>query len=150
MRWYADICFHLTIFMPEPRAIQMEDIKDLADIRIFVDAFYDKVKRDPQIGPVFFAAIGNNWQPHLNRLYAFWDSVLFSSPGFRGNPFAKHIGLPITQVHFDKWLLLFSQTIDAHFAGPTAQEAKNRAELIAKVFVSRLEFMRAKQADHIG
>jgi hemoglobin len=122
----------------------MEDIKDLADIKIFVDAFYGQVKRDPQIGPVFFAAIGENWQPHLDRLYAFWDSVLFSSPGFNGNPFARHIGLPITQLHFDKWLQLFNETIDAHFDGPMALEAKNRAQLIAKVFVSRLEFLRSK------
>lgn len=120
----------------------MEDIKNKDDIRVFVDAFYDLVKRDPQIGPVFFAAIKGDWQPHLNQLYAFWDSVLFSVAGFNGNPFAKHAGLPIEHRHFDQWLLLFNQTIDQYFAGSMAEEAKKRAQLIANVFVSRLDFMR--------
>jgi len=122
----------------------MEDIKDIADIKVFVDGFYDKVRRDTQIGPVFFGAIKGDWQPHMDRMYAFWDSVLFSVPGFNGNPFAKHIHLPIEQRHFDQWLLLFNETIDSNFSGPVAEEAKTRAELIAKIFVGRLNMMREK------
>lgn len=117
----------------------MEDISNKEDISIFVDAFYDKIKHDQLLGPIFFGAIKGDWQPHLERMYAFWDSVLFRAPGFTGNPFAKHATLRIGQEHFDQWLLLFNETIDSHFAGPVADDAKQRAVLIGKIFVSRLE-----------
>lgn len=117
----------------------MDDIRSKTDISVFVDAFYDKVRRDQQIGPVFFGAIKGDWQPHLDRMYAFWDSVLFSNSGYSGNPFAKHATLAISERHFDQWLTLFDQTINGNFAGPVAEEAKMRARLIAKIFVSRLD-----------
>lgn len=131
-----DICFS------DQAKHLMEDIKDKNDIRIIVDVFYDKVKRDQQIGPVFFGAIKGDWQLHLDRMYAFWDSVLFSVPGFNGNPFAKHVGLAIERRHFDQWLLLFNETVDTQFSGVVANEAKKRASLIADIFVSRLESLR--------
>lgn len=117
----------------------MGDIGNKEDIKVFVDAFYDKVRRNTLIGPVFFGAIRGDWQPHLDRMYAFWDSVLFSNPGFTGNPFAKHAPLRIAQEHFDQWLVLFGETIDENFTGPVADDAKNRAQSIAKIFVARLE-----------
>ena len=120
----------------------VEDIKNKDDIRAFVDSFYIKVRQDKLLGPIFSGAITGDWQPHLDKMYSFWNSILFSVPGFSGNPFAKHVPLPIDSKHFDQWLLLFDQTIDAGFAGPVATEAKTRARLIAKIFISRLQFMR--------
>ena len=117
----------------------MKDITNKQDISVFVDAFYEKIKHDQLLGPVFFAAITGNWQPHLDRMYAFWDSVLFSAPGFTGNPFVKHATLRIGQEHFDQWLVLFDETINSNFCGPVAEDAKNRARLIGKIFVSRIE-----------
>jgi len=94
---------------------------------------------------VFLGAITGDWQPHLDKMYAFWDSVLFGVAGFSGNPFARHAPLPIGQEHFDQWLVLFDETIDSLFSGPVAREAKNRAQLIAKIFVSRLTGMKEKR-----
>jgi hemoglobin len=123
-------------------SITMEDISNKNDITVFVDSFYEKVRHDTLIGPVFFGAITGDWQPHLDRMYAFWDSVLFSTPGFTGNPFAKHVPLRISQEHFDRWLVLFDQTIEENFIGPVADDAKLRARSIAKIFVSRLDGMK--------
>lgn len=119
----------------------MEDIKNRDDIRKFVDTFYDKVKRDGLLGPVFLGAITGDWQPHLDKMYAFWDSVLFHVPGFSGNPFARHAPLRIDQSHFDNWLVLFDETINTLFKGPVADEAKGRARMIAQIFVSKLTDM---------
>lgn len=119
----------------------LKDIKNKDDIRVFVDSFYSKVRQDALLGPVFSGAISGDWQPHLDTMYAFWDSVLFSVPGFSGNPFAKHIPLKIDSAHFDQWLVLFDETIDAGFSGPVAEEAKTRARLIAKIFISRLQYI---------
>ena len=115
----------------------MKDIMDITDIKIFVDEFYARVRLDDLIGPVFMQVIAD-WQPHLNRMYAFWNAVLFGAPGFKGNPFAKHAPLAIEQRHFDRWLALFGETIDSHFEGPVADETKKKAGLMAEMFVNRL------------
>lgn len=62
--------------------ITEDSIKDL------VDRFYAKVHNDSQLGPVFNRAIGENdqdWEPHLERMYAFWSSVMLTSGRYHGN-----------------------------------------------------------------
>lgn len=120
----------------------MNDIKDLTSIKILVDEFYTRVRLDGLLGPVFGEVIKNDWQPHLDKMYAFWNAALFGVAGFRGNPFAKHAPLPINDEHFNRWLELFTQTVDAHFAGPMADDAKNRAGLMAVMFQSKLANMK--------
>jgi hemoglobin len=116
----------------------MKDIEDINDIRVFVDGFYDKVKQDDLIGPIFLKVIPGDWQPHLDKMYAFWNAVLFGVSGFKGNPFVKHAPLKIAQEHFDRWLKLFGDTIDSHFEGAVATDVKNRADLMAMMFMSKL------------
>jgi hemoglobin len=119
----------------------MKEIENIGDIKLFVNEFYAKVKADPFIGPVFLETIPEDWQPHLNKMYAFWNGALFGVPGFRGNPFAKHAPLKIGPEHFNRWLELFFLTIDENFEGRVAADAKNRAELMAHMFLSRLQKM---------
>lgn len=116
-----------------------KDIKDITSIRLFVDDFYGKVRQDAVLGPIFDEAIQDNWGPHLEKMYAFWNAALFGVPGFRGNPFAKHAPLKIGPVHFDRWLELFSKTIDENFEGYMAEDAKNRAGLMTSMFLSLLQ-----------
>ena len=116
----------------------MKDIEDIIDIRLFVNEFYNKVQRDALLGPVFHAAI-KDWGPHLEQMYGFWNAALFGVPGFKGNPFAKHATLNIRAEHFQQWLLLFNDTIDSNFEGSMAEDAKGRAVLMAKTFITRLE-----------
>lgn len=118
-----------------------EDIKDIQSIRIFVDEFYSQVRQDAMLGPIFEKTVKDNWTLHLEKMYAFWNAALFGVAGFRGNPFAKHAPLAIDEKHFDRWLELFNQTIDQHFKGVVATDAKNRAGLMAHMFLSRLQNM---------
>lgn len=114
------------------------DILNRDDIVLFVNEFYGKVQVDDLIGPIFNNAIAD-WPPHLEKMYAFWNAALFGVQGFRGNPFAKHAPLPIGAAHFDRWLLLFGQTIDENFEGTMAEDAKKRAGLMGAMFLSRLQ-----------
>jgi hemoglobin len=116
----------------------MKDIEDITSIKVFVDAFYIKVRADAVIGPVFSEAIKGDWQPHLDRMYAFWNAALFGVSGFTGNPFAKHAPLGISETHFNRWLDLFGQTIDELFEGKMAENAKTRATLMAILFQNKL------------
>ncbi|WP_151087871.1 group III truncated hemoglobin [Hymenobacter baengnokdamensis] len=116
----------------------MPDIISEADIKLLVDRFYERVNADPLLAPVFNEAARVDWSHHLPQLYDFWSGILLGTARYRGRPFPKHIPLPISEAHFQQWLALFFATVDAHFAGPVADEAKLRARSIGQVFASRL------------
>ena len=78
-----------------------KEIKDIEDIKVFVDEFYTRVRGDELIGPIFMEKI-TDWRPHLDKMYAFWNAALFGVAGFRGNPFAKHAPLKIGPAHFER------------------------------------------------
>lgn len=117
------------------------DIKSLDDIISFVNKFYEKVQQDDLIGPIFNNVI-EDWSPHLEKMYSFWNAVLFGVPGFTGNPFARHAPLPIKEKHFERWIFLFKETIDALFVGEMAENTKKKAETMAIMFLSKLKAMR--------
>ena len=102
-------------------------------IRRLVDAFYAKVRVDPELGPIFARAIPGDWQPHLNTMYAFWSSVMLTSGRYRGNPVAKHLAVEgITLELFERWLALFNETCGELFDDPLAREFGAKASRIAE------------------
>ena len=82
---------------------------DEARIALLVDRFYAKVRRHPELGPVFNAAV-HDWGDHQRTLTSFWASVALKHGTYRGNPMAKHHGHPIRHEHFDQWLALWRET----------------------------------------
>jgi hemoglobin len=101
-----------------------------AMIERLVHAFYDKVRADAVLGPVFDARI-RDWGPHLQQMCAFWSSVALMTGRYHGTPMVKHAPLPVDAAHFDRWLALFEQT--AHEVCPGEAEAHfvERARRIA-------------------
>lgn len=121
----------------------MRDIENKADIKIFVNLFYQRVKENEILAPVFNSRISEDeWPVHLQRLYTFWNAILFSEAGFNGNPMEKHMTLPIGEVHFSTWLQLFNQTIDELYGGAKASEAKQRAASIAGLMRFKIDSLR--------
>ncbi len=114
-----------------------KQIESLEDIRLLVDSFYDKVRQDQVLSPVFNEKI-KEWPPHLDKMYRFWQSILLGEHTYNGAPFLKHMALPIGPEHFHRWLALFYETVDSLFSGRKAQEAKFRASRIAEVFQFRM------------
>ncbi|MHB1219958.1 MAG: group III truncated hemoglobin [Alphaproteobacteria bacterium] len=82
---------------------------DEAMIERLVRGFYARVRADPLLGPVFAARIAD-WEPHLERMRAFWSSVALMSGRYHGQPMRAHAPLPIDAGHFDRWLSLFEDT----------------------------------------
>ena len=78
-------------------------------IERLVRAFYAKIRTDAVLAPIFEARIGD-WEPHLQRMCAFWSSVALMSGRYHGSPMAKHLPLPVDARHFDRWLALFEET----------------------------------------
>ncbi len=121
----------------------MNDIQSIADIELMVDTFYQHVKTDDLIGPIFASRIADkDWPRHLNRMYTFWTTILLNKPGYSGQPFEKHRDMPIYQDHFERWVSLFKTIVDNHFEGPVANEAKYRAELMGNLFLTKLTSIR--------
>jgi hemoglobin len=82
---------------------------DDAALARLVDRFYDKVRLDPVLGPVFNPVV-HDWDEHKRLLTSFWCSVALRAGSYRGNPMAAHRPLPIRADHFDHWLGLWSAT----------------------------------------
>lgn len=77
-------------------------------IESLVRRFYAKVREDAVLGPIFDAKI-HDWEPHLERMCAFWSSVALMTGRYHGSPMTKHMPLPIDAAHFDRWLALFEE-----------------------------------------
>jgi hemoglobin len=104
---------------------------DEALIERLVRTFYDKVRNDPLLGPIFSQRIVD-WEPHLQRMCAFWSSVALMTGQYHGRPMEKHLPLPVDARHFDQWLELFQET--AHEVCPpvAADHFVERAHRIAE------------------
>lgn len=101
-------------------------------IRILVDSFYDGVRKDAVLFPVFDTALHGDWEGHMPRMYAFWSTVLLGTSSFQGNVFGKHMALSgVSEDHFVRWLSLFRKTIETLFTGPAAAEILEVADRIA-------------------
>jgi hemoglobin len=111
------------------------DITDHRDVACLVDVFYDRVRDDDLLGPIFDDIAHVDWATHLPRMNDFWESVLFARATFKGAPLLVHRALarrtPLTTAAFEHWIALFQSTVDDLFSGPMAEHAKNSAARIA-------------------
>lgn len=115
------------------------DIFKLNDVKVLVDSFYEKIREDALLSSIFNDVIQDRWPEHLETMYTFWQTVLLGEHTYTGSPFPPHANLPVSKEHFDRWLVLFFETIDDHFEGEKAEEAKWRASRMAEVFQFKIE-----------
>lgn len=113
------------------------DLTTPSDCRRLVEVFYGKVRSDELLGPVFALRI-DDWTEHLDTMSRFWSSILFGLPLYHGNPAVAHMGLPIDDRHFSRWLALWHETVTELFEGPAADDVIARANRIAIVLSRRL------------
>ncbi len=104
---------------------------DEAAIATLVDHFYEKVRRDPQIGPIFNAAV-HDWHEHKRLLTSFWASVALRAGSYRGNPMAAHRPHPIRAEHFDHWLALWQETCNEELDKARAMQMLDYAQRIGR------------------
>lgn len=104
-------------------------------IKLLVDSFYDKVRKDAELGDVFNTAIGHSdaqWLPHLERMYEFWSSIMLTSGRYHGNPLRKHLDLPkFDRELFARWLKLFSEAATEIHTSEIAQSFIDKSERVA-------------------
>ncbi len=100
-------------------------------IRTLVHAFYDRVRGDAVLGPIFAARI-TDWEPHLAKMCAFWSSVMLMTGRYHGRPMPAHAPLPVGGRHFDHWLALFEATARDVCPPAAAERFIEKSRLIAQ------------------
>lgn len=113
------------------------DLESREEVEELVKRFYGDVAQDEILGPYFKDVAHTDWYAHLPKLVDFWSRILFSSPGYTGNPLREHIRIhelkALTHEAFQRWLELFQETIDMGWEGPNCELIKQKAVYIAVV-----------------
>lgn len=114
---------------------------DDTSLAALVDLFYTRVRADDLIGPLFNDAIVD-WPHHLDKLAAFWSSVMLTSGRYKGQPVPAHMRHRerITPLMFDRWLALWRVTTAELFAAPAAAALQAKADRIAESLGLALHF----------
>lgn len=120
-----------------------KDISTVDDVKLLVDSFYIKVRKNEVLGPIFNEVAKFDWDVHIPIMYKFWESILFGNAVYSGNPMTKHIDLAtkteMDALQFDTWLRCWFETIDEHFEGDKAVEAKSRSASIARLMMHKIQ-----------
>jgi hemoglobin len=120
-------------------------------LKVLVDTFYAKVQQDPLIGPVFNGAI-DDWPAHLEKLQAFWSSVMLTSGRYKGRPLPAHIkhGDSIRPESFERWLELWRETSGELLDPASAAAMQEKAERIGESLSLGISFYRDGNLAFVG
>lgn len=112
-----------------------------------VDAFYERVRQDDLIGPVFNDAI-HDWPDHLGKLQAFWSSVMLTSGRYKGRPLPAHMkhAARISPASFERWLALWKATTEDLLDPESATALQDKAARIAESLSMGIVFHRDPSA----
>lgn len=114
----------------------MTDILQRSDIETLLKHFYQQAMTDPLIGFFFTELSTFSIAEHLPNVTDFWQQQLLGGTSYKGRNFEVHRDLnqhtAFNEHHFQRWLRLFTQSIDQLYAGPIADTAKQRATAIAQ------------------
>jgi hemoglobin len=120
----------------------MQDIQTRADVERLVNQFYQYVRGEPELGPIFNDIVTVDWETHLPKMYNFWENILFQTGSYKGGMMWVHLNVnaqvPLYTDLFERWLALFFFTVDELFAGPNAEAAKAHALRVAEVMNAKI------------
>lgn len=124
----------------------MKKLETREDIEVLVNKFYDKVGSDETIGFFFNDVAKVDWSHHLPKMYSFWETLLFGKASYKGNPMAVHFPInsevAMEKFHFERWVKLWTQTIEENFTGEMAETAIYKATNIANLMGYKMEMAR--------
>jgi hemoglobin len=119
------------------------DIQDRGDCERLVRAFYSRALADPVIGFIFADVARLDLEAHVPRITSFWETILLGAQSYTGGAFGPHAALheriSLRRGHFERWLWLWSTSVDGLFTGERAEQAKAHALRVANAFHARLD-----------
>jgi hemoglobin len=126
--------------------VPLPSMLDERMVRDVVYGFYDKIRADDLLGPIFNGAIADEeWPHHLAKMCDFWSATLLRTSRYQGRPLPPHLALPgIGEEHFRRWLTLFKATVEQLCPPPVAALFFERALRIAHSFRLAIAFNRGE------
>jgi len=112
-------------------ALMAETGIDETVLTAVVHRFYDKIRNDEVLGPVFEQRI-RDWDTHLAKMVDFWSSVALMTGRYSGTPMQAHLLLPVEWPHFERWLALFHDTAAESCTAAGTAHLMDRAQRIAR------------------
>jgi len=114
-------------------ALARFDISE-GEITEVVQAFYRKVRRHPTLGPVFAAHVApHQWPEHEAKIVRFWRNAILLDHSYSGNPMRTHMKAGnVKAAHFDTWLTVFDETVQAELRPETAAAFSDLAHRIGR------------------
>jgi hemoglobin len=118
------------------------DIETREELEEFLRAFYKKAFADELIGLFFTEVVPLDLKTHIPVIANFWESVAFNKPSYRKNVMEVHQHIhhlfKIEKEHLDRWVKIFTETLDENFEGPRTELMKQRARSIATLMDIKL------------
>jgi hemoglobin len=123
---------------PLPDALDEQMIHDV------VHGFYEAIRDDALLGPIFNGAIAPEaWPIHLEKMCDFWSSMLLKTGRYDGRPLHPHLRIPeLGEAHFRRWLKLFRSTVQRTCPPEVAVLFMERALRIAHSFRIAIAYSR--------
>lgn len=95
------------------------DRKTIADV---VAVFYRSVRKDETLAPIFAERV-KNWPEHEEKITRFWANALLFERSYSGNPMRAHMDAGnVRPEHFERWLTLFDEVLNAHINSPQREQ----------------------------
>ncbi len=111
------------------------DLDTREKIGFFVDRFYERMLADEQLGPIFLDVAAIDTSVHLPHIKDYWCKLLLGEKRYQRHTMDIHRQLnrkrTLRAEDFQRWLRLFTTTVDDHFSGERADRAKQVASTIA-------------------
>lgn len=124
-------------------ALVVSDLRDRVDVEHLVTTFYHRAFDDDLLGPIFTEVAHLDLDHHMPIMCDFWETVLFRAGLYKRNAFGVHVDLNekvhLGDEHFERWLRIWVDNVDDHFAGEVAERAKVQATRIATSINRRLQ-----------
>lgn len=113
-------------------SVERSELCTEEEISTLVYGFYDRVRADALLGPIFNQHI-SDWDTHLKIMVRFWSSLLIGAGTYSGTPMPKHVALPeLNAAMFKHWLVLFHETTMQLPNRALADRAEEYAQRIAR------------------
>lgn len=119
-----------------------KDIESRADLELMLKAFYEKAFADELIGRFFTEVVPLNLETHIPVITDFWEAIIFNKHSYKKNVMVVHQHIHdlshIKKEHLDRWVEIFTGTVDDMFDGDKATLIKQRATSIATLMDIKL------------
>jgi hemoglobin len=100
-----------------------------ASLRILIDRFHDRVREDPEIGPLLRDQV-EDWEEHVERLHAFWSAVMLGDEAGKAEAALDGPPFAVEAPFFDRWIAMFEEEAGGVYEEPVATLFRTKARRV--------------------